>query len=87
MTEYIVSQEQFETIARAVLKNIDRPITEVVVGEDKLPKIVRCRDCKNWCASTVDEDGEGEPSWCKYWEHEWICEDGFCWWGEREGDE
>ena len=59
MTEYIVSQEQFETIARAVLKNIDRPITEVVVGADKLPEIVRCRDCKHFHKVTPDRHRTG----------------------------
>lgn len=46
-------------------------------------QIVRCRDCKHYCESTVDEDGDGEPSWCMYWEHEWLRDDGFCAWGER----
>lgn len=46
-------------------------------------EIVRCRDCKHYCPSTVDEDGEGDPSWCKRWEYEWVRDDGFCAWGER----
>lgn len=50
-------------------------------------EIVRCRDCKHYCESTVDEDGEGEPSWCTYWGHEWLRDDGFCAWGERRSDD
>lgn len=46
-------------------------------------EIVRCRDCKYYFDSTVDEDGDGEPSWCMYWKHEWLRDDGFCAWGEK----
>lgn len=49
-------------------------------------EIVRCRDCARYEASTFDEDGEGEPSWCWEWERECIAEDGFCAWGERRKD-
>lgn len=49
-------------------------------------EIVRCKDCARYEVSTVDEDGEGEPSWCLRWEREWIAEDGFCAWGEMRGD-
>lgn len=46
-------------------------------------KIVRCKDCARYEPSTVDEDGEGDPSWCWKWEREWVAEDGFCYHGER----
>lgn len=50
---------------------------------DMAQEIVRCKDCARYEPSTVDEDGEGDPSWCWKWEHEWVAEDGFCAWGER----
>lgn len=67
MSEYIVTE-------------FDLASTEWI---NEYEQIVRCEDCKHYCESTVDEDGDGEPSWCTYWEHEWLRDDGFCAWGER----
>lgn len=72
MTEYIIE--------------CDYDVDDGIVTGEVREQIVRCRDCKHYCKSNVDEDGEGEPSWCMYWEHEWLRDDGFCAWGERRED-
>ena len=53
---------------------------------DSMKPFVRCRDCEHYFESTIDEDGDGEPSWCTHWAHEWVRDDSFCAWGERRSD-
>lgn len=79
MTEYIITDKQLQTATEAYLEHeLSRPITEVFVSGDKLPEIVRCRDCKHY------NDTLCEMSSC------WLCDecqqtepDGFCKWGTR----
>lgn len=58
-------------------------ICELEEGQHGKEEIVRCRDCMYYDESTVDDDGEGEPSYCNRWGKEWIRDDGFCAWAER----
>lgn len=46
--------------------------------------IVRCRDCTNYIEGLITDDNEREPSYCWQWNREYIPEDGFCSWGERQ---
>lgn len=80
MSEYIITDKQLKTATEAYLEHeLSRPITEVFISGDKLPKIVRCRDCKygidggEYCAEDCAD------SW------DWRCVEpnGFCAWGER----
>ena len=49
MTEYIITDKQLKTATEAYLEHeLLRPITEVFISGDKLPKIVRCRDCVHY---------------------------------------
>ena len=49
MSEYIINSEQLQTATEAYLEHeLSRPITEVFVSGDKLPEIVRCRDCVHY---------------------------------------
>lgn len=78
MREYIITENQLKTAMEACLKReIPLPITEVFISGDKLPEIVRCRDCKHY----TDDEMEYYHycgSWC-----ERVEPDGFCAWGER----
>lgn len=88
MSEYIITDKQLKTATEAYLEHeLLRPITEVFISGDKLPQIVRCRDCIHF------SEGMGT--------HVWLCErmeyldlegwtknvrvdpNGFCAWGER----
>lgn len=76
MSEYIITAEQLKTATEAYLEHeLKLPITEVFVSGDKLPEIVRCRDCKYLVAHRTG---------CSYWD---FCDvydtNGFCAWGER----
>ena len=83
MTEYIITDKQLKTATEAYLEHeLSRPITEVFISGDKLPEIVRCRDCIN--ATGIPEqlvcklpcgDATASRAWCE--------PDGFCAWGER----
>ena len=49
MSEYIITDEQLRTAAEACSEHeLSLPITEVFISGDKLPEIVRCRDCLSW---------------------------------------
>ena len=81
MSEYIITDKQLKTATEAYLeRELSRPITEVFVSGDKLPEIVRCRDCKHY-----DESDAG----CSYFvlaKNKLLHignPDGFCAWGER----
>lgn len=69
MTEYIMDRRY--DIANGTFSTVKRE------------EIIRCRDCAKYEPSTIDEDGEGDPSWCWKWEREWVAEDGYCSWGVR----
>lgn len=74
MSEYIITSEQLKTATEAYLKReLSRPITDVFISGDKLPEIVRCRDCKYL------NDANSCP--CGWYALEDL--NGFCKWGER----
>lgn len=79
MSEYIITDEQLKTAAEAYSEHeLSLPITGVFISGDKLPEIVRCRDCYYadefeggyWCAS-------GDMPFAH------VTPNGFCAWGER----
>lgn len=79
MSEYIITEKQLKTATEAYMeREIPLPITEVFVSGDKLPEIVRCRDCYYFTDS---------PAWPDAHECDYINRavepDGFCAWGER----
>ena len=93
MSEYIITDKQLKTATEAYLEHeLSRPITEVFISGDKLPKIVRCRDCKHatisslgyvkYCEKFVlpDEDGYGADPQVM------LPSDFFCGYGELRGD-
>lgn len=78
MSEYIITDKQLKTATEAYLEHeLSRPITEVFISGDKLPKIVRCRDCV-WFTNSSHYGAYctnfGSPLNDDY--------DGFCAWGE-----
>lgn len=79
MSEYVITDKQLKTATEAYLEHeLSRPITEVFISGDKLPEIVRCRDCAHY----TDDEMEYYHycgNWC-----EQVEPDGFCAWGERE---
>lgn len=80
MSEYIITDKQLKTATEAYLEHeLSRPITEVFISGDKLPEIVRCRDCeyRYGCVHLVD-DGDGDMRRCH------ATPEGFCKWGIRE---
>lgn len=81
MSEYIITDKQLQTATEAYLEHeLSRPITEVFVSGDKLPEIVRCRDCKHFKHGFACEENG-----CMYCGEPLRTEpDGFCAWGERE---
>lgn len=83
MREYIITDKQLKTATEAYLEHeLSRPITEVFVSGDKLPEIVRCRDCAYIC----NHEYANGPEWhtCSYFDSEYaeVEPDGFCKWGE-----
>lgn len=85
MSEYIITDKQLKTATEAYLEHeLSRPITAVFISGDKLPEIVRCRDCR-WLDHhnlylCMLPDGDGGYA-C------WVVEpDGFCKWGEPRGE-
>ena len=78
MSEYIITDKQLKTATEAYLEHeLSRPITEVFISGDKLPEIVRCRDCAHY----TDDEMEYYHycgNWC-----EQVEPDGFCAWAER----
>lgn len=94
MSEYIITDKQLKTATEAYLEHeLSRPITEVFISGDKLPKIVRCRDCKHATISTMgvckycemfvlpDTDGYGADAQVN------LPLDFFCAWGEKRTNE
>ena len=73
MSEYIITDKQLKTATEAYLEHeLSRPITDVFVSGDKLPEIVRCRDCK-----FKDEPWNCAAPYC-------VEPDGFCAWGRTK---
>ena len=79
MSEYIITDKQLKTATEAYLEHeLSRPITEVFISGDKLPEIVRCKNCVHY----TDDEMEYYHycgSWC-----EQVEPNGFCAWGERK---
>lgn len=69
MSEYIISNEQLGLI---------RDFATVCVEGEKLPRIVRCRNCRHF------KKGEEEQpiDWCCYF-HDEVTPLGFCAWGTK----
>ena len=83
MSEYIITEKQLKTATEAYMeREIPLPITEVFVSGDKLPEIVRCRDCKRFSLDNSDHDYRS-GWWCHRWNNDMVKPDGFCAWGER----
>lgn len=88
MSEYIITDEQLKTAAEAYSEHeLSLPITEVFISGDKLPEIVRCRDCAKADYAEVHMfDGTRQKKWtCTRFEcfHHMVKPDGFCSWGAR----
>ena len=87
MNEYIITEKQLKTATEAhVEREIPLPITEVFVSGDKLPEIVRCRDCKRFSLDNSDHDYRS-GWWCHRWNTDMVNPDGFCAWGERRAEQ
>ena len=69
MSEYIISNEQLGLIW---------DFATVCVEGEKLPRIVRCRDCKHYTDDEVEY-----RNYCNEWCGQ-VKPDGFCAWGERQ---
>ncbi len=87
MREYIITDKQFKTATEAYLEHeLSRPITDVFISGDKLPEIVRCRDCKHYYeAENYHPNGNYVMRCCKYFDayNDEVEPDGFCAWSER----
>ena len=89
MSEYIITDEQLRTAAEAYSEHeLSLPITEVFIRGDKLPEIVRCRDCMKW--SYFDDDEGVRYGECAEFTAKVdagcghaTSEYGFCAWGAR----
>lgn len=71
MSEYIITDKQLGLI---------QDFATVCVEGEKLPRIVRCRDCKHYTDDEVEY---------RHYCNEWCGQvkfDGFCAWGERRED-
>ena len=85
MTEYIINSEQLERLIAAIEHDTGREINRVVIDGERIPEIVRCRDCTYYDgepdldSSTPkcwrDPDHRGAPTWTR--------PDGFCAWAQR----
>lgn len=91
MSEFIITSEQLKTATEAYLeRELSRPITDVFISGDKLPEIVRCRDCKHmhtvrhWLGMDVDECWLRADPESGALGKEPTEPDGFCAWGERK---
>lgn len=81
MSEYIITGKQLKTVTEAHSeREVPLPITNVFISGDKLPEIVRCRDCKRYHAEV-----EGCEEFAGKWPGEFanVEPDGYCAWAER----
>lgn len=95
MSEYIITDKQLKTATEAYSEHeLSYPITAVLISGDKLPEVVRCRDCNHY--QIVDETYDCDPIYgCGYFSlrnaridddvQEPQDQDGFCSWAERRG--
>ena len=85
MSEYIITDEQLKTAAEAYSEHeLSLPITEVLISGDKLPEIVRCRDCI-WFHRKGEPYGDDDVyliDWCECVNDD-AEPDGFCSVGTR----
>ena len=82
MNEYIITENQLKTAMEACLKReIPLPITNVFISGDKLPEVVRCRDCE----CSIESFAWPGAMECWYIGRG-VEPDGFCAWGERSED-
>ena len=80
MSEYIITDKQLKTATEAYLEHeLSRPITEVFISGDKLPEIVRRRDCRYFRIGTNTDS-------CGFTD-KYAHPNGFCAWGEKVVDE
>lgn len=76
MREYIITDKQFKTATEAYLEHeLSLPITEVFISGDKLPEIVRCRDCEHW--RRFYPESEQRFGTCRAWRYTTRF-DGYC---------
>jgi len=83
VSEYIITERQLKTATEAYSeREVPLPITSVFISGDKLPEIVRCRDCKRFELDHSDHDYRS--GWlCHRWNTDMVEPDGYCSWGER----
>ena len=93
MNEYIITENQLKTAMEACLKReIPLPITNVFISGDKLPEIVRCRDCRYASAGEAVLSGNWQHGNCHNPRFRGSLHganaraDGFCAWGVRKED-
>ena len=83
MSEYIITDKQLQTATEAYLEHeLSRPITEVFISGDKLPEIVRCRDCLEYEPYHTYGGMKLDFGMCMKHEQE-TSDYRFCAWGER----
>ena len=90
MTEYIITSEQLEIAIEAIANELDKPINEVYIRGEKLPEIVRCRDCEHFhpMEGTALSCRLPHPQYGHLVQWQFAEPDGYCWRGERkEGGE
>ena len=90
MSEFIITSGQFERAVIAIQGQLDRPINEVFVSGDKLPEIVRCRDCDSWSGPCEIRPGSVEgvcDGWSATGNVVLTREDDFCSYGARRDEE
>lgn len=86
MSEYIITEKQLKTATEAYSeREVPLPITNVFISGDKLPEIVRCRDCSKSIGGEQcmrhKSSGWSGNTWVD--EYEQVDPDGYCAWGER----
>lgn len=84
MTEFIITSEQLEIAIEAIAYDLSKPINEVYIRREKLPEIVRCRDCRHSSREYKEFRYCYRLGECKEF---FVEPDGFCAWGERGVDE
>jgi len=80
MTEFIINSDQLERIIEAVEHDTGREVNRVIIDGERMPEVVRCRDCKHYHAEINGCDEFGD-----IWHDEYANVEpyGYCAWGER----
>lgn len=82
MSEYIVNgAEPNETVLHTRTPNGYEEWRWLPVREE----IVRCRECNRFALDDSDHDYRS-GWWCHRWNTDMVKPDGFCAWGEKEGE-